>query len=371
MATYHVPRYDYPSQFGPLDELLPRIGDLLLNGDYVLGRPVRDFEESLAGYLGVPHVVGTNSGTDALVLALDALGIGPGDEVITVSNTFHATAMAIVRVGALPVLVDCRPDDYLIDLSQVDQVVTERTKALVIVHMFGRAVDMDAAVRTAERHGLLLVEDCAQAIGALSCGTPVGSRSSAGCWSFAPSKNLAAAGDAGAISVSDPVLAANLRRLRHFGQVKQNYHEVIGYNSRLDSVQALVLSHKLAQVDGWNLRRREIAGIYRSSLRDLPVSFQDEGSPGEHVYHLFQMRSEHRDGLINFLQEHGTDAVVRYPLPLHLQEAFQDLNYAPGDFPVSEDLARTTLCLPLHPSLRQDQIDSVTDAVHEFFSEMS
>ncbi|MET9915018.1 DegT/DnrJ/EryC1/StrS family aminotransferase [Streptomyces sp. NPDC006476] len=370
MTDYRVPRYDYPAQFADLDgDLLPRIRELLTSGNYILGDPLSALERSLAEYLDVPHVVGVNSGTDALVLALDALGVGPDDEVITVANTFHATALAILRVGARPVLVDCRPDNYLIDLEQAENAVTQRTKALIVVHMFGQAVDMTAAADLADRYGLALVEDCAQAIGARFDGQPVGSTSNAGCWSFAPSKNLAAAGDAGAVSVRDQELADKLRLLRHFGQTSQNYHEVVAYNSRLDSIQALVLSHKLPLLEDWNRRRREIASDYRAKLSGLPVSFQEGAAPDEHVYHLFQLRTRRRDELAESLQAAGIDAVVRYPIPLHLQGAFRSLGHEVGAFPVSEALSRETLCLPLHPALNADQVGYVTEAVHAFFAE--
>lgn len=368
MGGYRVPRYDYPAQFGDVDaELVPRLRELLLSGDYILGAPLQGLERSLEAFLEVPHVLGVNSGTDALVLALDALGVGPGDDVITVANTFHATAMAIARVGARPVLVDCRPDTYLIDLDQVDQAVTSETKALIVVHMFGQAVDMAAAAELAHRHGLALIEDCAQAIGARSHGRPVGSTSDAGCWSFAPSKNLAAAGDAGAVSLHDSDLADRIRVSRHFGQVAQNHHEVIGYNSRLDSMQALVLAHKLPMLHEWNRRRIEIAAAYRSGLAGLPVSFQEGAGPGEHVYHLFQLRTGSRDDLVESLQSEGIDAVIRYPFPLHLQGAFRSLGVGPGAFPVAEALAQETLCLPLHPHLSADQIEHVIGAVRAFF----
>jgi dTDP-4-amino-4,6-dideoxygalactose transaminase len=369
-SAYRVPRYDYAAQFGDLQaELLPRIKSLLLSGDYILGDALTEFERSLADYLGVAHVVGVNSGTDALILALDAVGVGPGDEVVTVANTFHATALAIVRVGARPVLVDCKPDTYLIDLEQAAAAISARTKALLVVHMFGQSVDMNAAADLARRHGLALIEDSAQAIGARSQGRPVGSAGTLGCWSFAPSKNLAAAGDAGAISVNDADLADELRVLRHFGQTRQNIHDTFGYNSRLDSIQALVLSQKLPFVDKWNARRTEIAEQYRSRLSSMPVSFQIGAGPDEHVYHLFQVRTENRDALLRFLQWNSVDAVVRYPIPLHLQNAFRTLGYRSGTFPISEALADETLCLPLYPSMTADQIEYVCALVENFFDE--
>lgn len=369
MNRWQVPRYDYSSQFPGLKEkLLPQIERLMHDGNYVLGEAVGEFEEDFAAYLQAPFAVGVNSGTDALILALDVLGVGPGDEVITVTNSFHATAMAIARVGATPVLVDCEQDTYLIDLDAAERAVTEHTKAVIVVHLFGQAVDMVAAREFTDRHGLLLVEDCAQAVGAYSDSRRVGTVSDAGCWSFAPSKNLAAAGDAGAVTLADEETAKRVRLLRHFGQTSQNDHHVIGYNSRLDTVQALVLSHKLPHLDGWNQQRVAIADAYREHLGALPVKFQEGAGSGEHVYHLFQVETDARDALLEHLRQDGIDAVVRYPTPMHLQPAFTHLKTASGEMPVAERLARQTLCLPLYPSMSEEQVDHVCRSVADFFA---
>jgi dTDP-4-amino-4,6-dideoxygalactose transaminase len=369
MTAWRVPRYDYPSQFPGLSQtLLPQINALMGHGNYILGEPVIQFEESFAHYVGARFAVGLNSGTDALILALDALGVGPGDEVITVTNSFHSTALSIARVGATPVLVDCKPDTYLIDLDAAALALTDRTKAVIVVHLFGQAVGMQAARQFASRHGLLLIEDCAQAVGAYSGGRRVGSDSDAGCWSFAPSKNLAAAGDAGAVTLGDERIASRMRLLRHFGQLAQNDHQVIGYNSRLDSVQALVLSHKLPYLDGWTEQRVAIADTYRTRLGNLPVRFQEGSGVGEHVYHLFQLETESRDPLLEHLRRDGIDAVVRYPVPMHLQPSFAELKVATGELPVAERLARQTLCLPLYPSMSEEQVDHVCESVTRFFS---
>nr|WP_202512696.1 DegT/DnrJ/EryC1/StrS family aminotransferase [Streptomyces sp. SID3343] len=348
--------------------MIPRIGDLLREGNYILGEPVTRFETDFADFLGARFAVGLNSGTDALILAMDALGIGPGDEVITVANSFHATAMSVVRVGATPVLVDCDPDTHLIDLDAAAAAVTDRTKALLVVHLFGQAVNMRAARALADRHDLLLIEDCAQAVGAYSGDRRVGSDSDAGCWSFAPSKNLAAAGDAGAVSLRAEETTQRLRLLRHFGQVAQNEHHVLGYNSRLDTMQALVLAHKLPHVDAWSRRRVAIAEAYRARLGSLPIRFQAGAGDREHVYHLFQVQTPLRDDLLAHLRADGTDAVVRYPVPMHLQPAFADLKLAAGELPVVERLARETLCLPLFPSMTDAQIDHVCTGVERFFA---
>ncbi|RCG23090.1 DegT/DnrJ/EryC1/StrS family aminotransferase [Streptomyces diacarni] len=368
----HVPKYRYPAQFeGGEKELLARIEELLLRGGYVLGEEVAEFEQRLAGYLGAAHTVGVNSGTDALILTLDALGVGPGDEVVTVANSFHATAQAIARRGATPVYVDCRDDDFLMDLDRLPEAFTERTRAVILVHMFGKAADVPRAARLCRDAGVTLVEDCAQAIGARSHGVRVGTASAAGCWSFAPSKNLAAAGDAGAVSVRDDELAERLRLLRHFGQPHQNDHRLLGYNSRLDTLQALVLLHKLDRLDTWNARRAALAATYRERLAPLPLRFQQPGEEGEHVYHLFQVRTETeaaRDGLLDHLTASGVDAVVRYPVPLPHQPALDGPAARRHDFPVAEDLSRQTLCLPIRPDLDAAELAHVCDTVGGYFT---
>jgi dTDP-4-amino-4,6-dideoxygalactose transaminase len=368
MTEHRVARYEYPSHFADIDgALLPQIRAVLQRGDYILGVAVDRFEAELASFVGSRYAVGVNSGTDALILSLTALGIGLGDEVITVANTFHATALAVARVGARPVLVDCRPDDYLIDLDQVQAAITARTRALVVVHLFGRAVEMSAVRELAQRHGLLVIEDAAQALGARSRGRRVGGLSAAGCFSFAPSKNLAAAGDAGAVTLDDPSVAEHLRVLRHFGQSEQNEHRLLGFNSRLDTIQALVLSHKLPYLESWTESRVRIATRYRELLAELPLGFQDPGTDGEHVYHLFHVCTPARNQLLAWLQARGIDAVVRYPHPIHLQPAFAGLGYSRGDFPVSERLAAETLCLPLHHAMSEAQVEEVCIAISDHF----
>ncbi|WP_405938237.1 DegT/DnrJ/EryC1/StrS family aminotransferase [Streptomyces sp. NBC_00726] len=371
-SKYRVPKYNYADQFPDIDTVtLPALRRILLSGEYVLGPEVERFERSFSDYLGVGHTVGFNSGTDALVLALDALGIGPGDEVVTVANSFHATLQAIVRLGATPVLVDCGEQDFLIDLDQVAAAMTARTKAVIVVHLFGRSVDVSAAAELCRRSGAELIEDCAQATGARFAGVRVGTTSAAGCWSFAPAKNLAAAGDGGAVTSADADTAARLRLLRNFGQSRQNQHELLGYNSRLDALHACLLTEKLDRLDRWNAARVEVAAAYRERLTGLPVSFQAPGAPGEHVYHLFQLRTESqqvRDGLVDHLQSRGIDAVVRYPAPLHLQPAFAPLGGRAGAFPVAEALASQNLCLPIRPDLGANDIDFVCESAAEYFA---
>jgi dTDP-4-amino-4,6-dideoxygalactose transaminase/N-acetylglucosamine kinase-like BadF-type ATPase len=348
-----------------LTSVLAEMESVLLSGEAILSPEVRRFEEAFAEYIGCRHALGVNSGTDALTIALEALGIGPGDEVITVANTFHATALAITRAGATPVLVDARPDDCLMNTDALEAAVTGRTKAVVAVHLFGLPLDLAPVVEVCERHGIPLVEDCAQAVGARAGGRRVGSIGAIGCFSFHPSKNLGAAGDAGMVTTNSAELAERVRGLRYFGQRRRKVHSEQGHNSKLDALQAIVLHHKLPFLDDWNAARAERAARYRSALAGLPVGFQTPGE--EHVYHLFQLHTDRRDGLLAHLKDRGIDAVVRYPRPIHLQPAFAELGQGEGAFPVAEHLAGHLLCLPLRPDLGERELDAVVSAVREFF----
>ncbi|MFJ9517221.1 DegT/DnrJ/EryC1/StrS family aminotransferase [Kitasatospora sp. NPDC101801] len=356
-----VPRYGYPAQFDDLAALTGRISELLLSGDYILGKPVERFERSFAAQVGADTAIGLNSGTDALVLALHALGIGPGDEVVTVANTFHSTVLAIVRVGAVPVLVDCTDTDYMMDLDRLEAAITPRTRGVIAVHMFGQVLDMDRITTLTERHGLALVEDCAQAVGARWQGRQVGTFGDVGCFSFHPSKTLGAAGDAGAAVTGRPELADRLRSLRGLGQLEQNHHLEAGYSSRMDSVQALVLEHKLPRLDAWNLARRELAGRYTRALAGSAVRVPDAG-PG-HVFHMYQVVVPDRDATLAALRAAGVDAVVRYPVPIARQPAFAAHDFDPADYPNADFLAENALCLPLRPEMTPADVDLVADTL--------
>lgn len=348
-----------------LSPVVAEFESTLLSGDTILSPAVRRFEQAFADYIGCRHALGVNSGTDALTLALEAVGVGAGDEVITVANTFHATALAIVRAGATPVLVDARADHFLMDTDALEAAVTDRTKAVVAVHLFGLPLDLRPVAELCERRGLRLIEDCAQAVGATTDGRRVGSIGEIGCFSFHPSKNLGAAGDAGMVTTNSTELAERVRSLRYFGQRERKVHSELGHNSKLDALQAIVLHHKLPFIDEWNEARAQRAERYRSALADLPVTFQTPGD--HHVYHLFQMHTHQRDALLRHLVGRGVDAVVRYPRPIHLQPAFAALGHSVGTFPVSEHLADTLLCLPMRPDLSDREIGAVVDAVHDFF----
>ena len=363
-----VKRYDYRQQFGPqVDLLLAELKDMLLDGRYILTREVEDFEQAYARFLGLRYVRGTNTGTDAIAIALMALGIGRGDEVVTQANTFNATVTAIRMAGAYPVLVDADPRTFLMDSSQVDAAVTARTRAIIPVHLFGKPTPMLPLLAVAKRHGIHVVEDAAQAHGARIAGRRAGTFGIAGCFSFHPSKNLAAAGDGGAVATDDLQLAQKVAMIRSLGQQSQNEHVVAGVNSRLDALQARVLSWKLRRLDEWSSQRRVVASWYRERLAGLPLSFQHEDPSEEHVYHLFQVRTDRRDALLKHLVQSGVDAVVRYPVPIHLQKPFADCGWKAGQFPVAEQLAKQLLCLPIRPDLAAAEVDYVANCVRAFF----
>lgn len=364
-----IERYDFASHFSESEMTLitEDIKNLLIKGNYILGEEVEKFENTFAAYHRVNACVGCNSGTDALILALMALDIRAGDEVIIPANTFYATALAVSRVGAVPVLVDVNSNDFLINPDLIAEKITTKTKAILVVHLYGQSCNMRPINQLCEDYGLFLIEDCAQAHGARYHEQLVGTFGDIGCFSFHPSKNLPAAGDAGACITNSQQLADKMRVIRHLGQEKQNYHVMLGLNSRLDNLQALILNYRLAKLDSWNRQRNHIATIYKDNLHSLPVGFQEVPSGFFHVYHLLQIKMANRDDVVAYLQENEVDAVVRYPFPIHKQRAFAFLNYAPELFPISNSLADTLLCLPLHPSLSLEKIDRVCALLHNYF----
>jgi len=365
--TMTVCRYDYRSQFERFDELMVELSTMIVEGHYVLGEEVEKFERDFAKYLGCSFVVGVNTGTDALLCSLRALGLQPEHEVITQANTFNATVSAICLAGLKPVLVDADEDTFLMSTDQALAAMDTRTRVLLPVHLYGKPTPMRELLDECGKRGVELVEDAAQAHGARIEGRRVGTFGAFGCFSFHPSKNLAAAGDGGAVATNRAELEGRLRALRALGQVGQNNHLVVGYNTKLDSIQARILSWKLAALDSWNKQRRNIAGTYRQALSDLPLKFQAWNEGEEHVFHLFVIRTEQRDRLLRHLQAKGVDAVVRYPVPVHLQAAFSDYGWRQGQFPVAEALARELLCLPIRPNLAITEVEYVSDCVRSFF----
>jgi len=362
-----VARYDYRSQFERLDDLMAELSTMMVDGKYVLSGEVAEFEKAFASYLECSFVIGLNTGTDALLCSLKILGLEAEHEVITQANTFNATVSAICLSGAKPVLVDADEDSFLMNVEQAQAAIGPRTRVLLPVHLYGKPTPMRELIRTCDQGGVELIEDAAQAHGARIEGRRVGTFGTFGCFSFHPSKNLAAAGDGGAIATNRADLQEQLKALRALGQVSQNDHVRVGYNTKLDSIQAKVLLWKLPALDDWNAKRRKIAHWYRERLSGLPLKFQRWDENDEHVFHLFAIRTDQRDRLLKHLQSKGVDAVVRYPIPIHLQPAFSDRGWRPGQFPVAEALAGELLCLPIRPNLTVSEVDYVCDCVRSFF----
>ncbi len=323
---------------------------------FINGPDVAGFEKEWAAYTGTRHAVGVANGTEALELALRGAGIGPGDEVIVPANSFIASASAIARAGARPVFVDCDPDYYLIDPAAVANAITERTRAIMPVHLYGQLAPMEELVPLAAQAGAVIVEDAAQCHGASRHGQRAGAWGVAAATSFYPGKNLGAYGDGGAVATNDDALAMTLRALRDHGGHKKYEHQILGFNSRLDTLQAVVLSAKLARLERWNDARRAAAQRYSDLLGDLPGVRLPRVLPGnEAVWHLYVIRVAERDNVLARLQAAGVQAGIHYPIPIHLQGAFTGLGYGPGDFPVTEEVAGEILSLPIHPHLTEAQ----------------
>jgi len=342
--------------------------------DFILGDEVNRFEEEFAKYLGVKKCIGVGSGTDALDIALRAAGVGPGDEVIVPANTFVATALAVVRAGARPVLADMVDDNYTISVADAESRVTPRTKAIIPVHLYGRPADMDAILDLAHRRGLIVIEDACQAHGALCKGRRCGSIGLAGAFSFYPGKNLGAYGDGGLIATSDERLAERACMLRNYGQRVKYQHLEKGWNSRLDTIQAAVLRAKLPYLDEWCRARAKHAEAYAERLRRLEqvaVPLFDTADDLSHVFHLYVIRASRRDELMRHLAARGIVCGIHYPTPIHMQPAFSDLGYREGDFPVTEKAAREILSLPMFAELRDDQIDYVCSEIEAFYASQS
>lgn len=362
-----IPLVDLTAQYHSIkEEIDEAVHATLESGHFILGPAVSKFEESVASYLGVEHAIGLASGTDALVLALRALDIGAGDEVIIPAYTFFATAGTVMSVAAIPVFVDIDPVTYEIDVTQIRDRITSRTKAIIPVHLYGHPADMDPILELARSHSLKVIEDNAQAFGSTYRGRKTGSLGDIGCLSFFPTKNLGAYGDGGMVVTNDSALAERMRMLRTHGWKKKYYSEEVGYNSRLDALQAAILQAKFSHVDSWNEKRREIARRYSENLAPLGVAVPVECDWGRHVYHLYIIRSEQRPALQAFLKEKGIASEVYYPLPPHLSMPCRKFGYQEGDFPHAERASRETLALPLYPELTNEQQEQVIMAVHEF-----
>jgi dTDP-4-amino-4,6-dideoxygalactose transaminase len=362
-----IPFLELVSQFRSIEaEIRAAMDRVLARGWFVLGGELRAFEEDFAAYLGVKHVVGVGSGTDAIHLVLRALGVGPGDEVVIPANTCVPTAAGVAASGATPVLADIEFETFTLCPESLEDAVTGRTKAIVPVHLYGHPCEMDAIIDIARSRGVLVVEDCAQAHGAAYRSVKCGALGDAAAFSFYPTKNLGAYGDGGAVATNDDGIAERVLQLRNYGE-RNRYESVLeGFNSRLDELQAAVLRVKLRYLDDWNARRRELAARYTNTLRDTGVAAPAEAPWARHGYHLYVVRSPQRDALRDYLSRNGVGTQIHYPAPIHFQHVYKHLGYAAGDFPDSERACREVLSLPLYPELSDEAVDAVARLVGEF-----
>lgn len=359
-----IPLLDLKAQYLTIkDDIDQAIQRVLDSSKFVLGPEMRAFEEEMAAYCGVKEAVAVGNGTDALLLALRGFGVGPGDEVITTPFTFFASAETVAALGATPVFVDIDPVTLNMDLDQLESKITPRTKAVIPVHIFGQMVDVERVMEIAARHDLKVLEDSAQAIGANYRGRKAASIGHAGTFSFFPTKNLGAYGDAGMIVTDDEGLAAHLRMLRFHGCKTKYYHDEIGYNSRMDEIQAAILRVKFKHIDEWNAARREKAQIYNELLAGLSLTLPGIDPEGTPVFHLYVLRTDKREKLMAALKEQGIGTAIYYPVPLHLQRVFRDLGYREGDLPVAEKACSQAMALPCFPELTLEQQKEVVAVI--------
>ena len=388
-----IPVMNVQRQYASLQEELDTAAlEVLHSGGYILGPKVADFEQQFATYCGAKYAVGVGNGTDALVISLLAAGIGAGDEVITTAMTFVSTAEAIAQVGATPVFVDIDADTYTMDSAKLESAFTSKTKAVIPVHIYGQAADMDEIVRIAHAHNALVIEDCAQAAGAKYKGRRTCSLGDMACVSFFPTKNLGAAGDAGIIVTNDEAFykgcmayrvhgsglngAYTYARLNgqdfdeskidFHGNLPKYYNYLVGFNSRLDALQAAMLSVKLPHLDDWNERRRQIAATYNEKITNTLFIKPVVGEHNEHIFYVYPMKVENRSAFRAYMEEKGIATGVYFPVPMHEQKCFKELGYKHGDFPVAEDLAEHGVTIPMFPELTSEEIESVINAVNEF-----
>ena len=359
-----VPFVDLKAQYASIkNEVDAAIARVIQNTSFIMGSEVAAFEKAFADYLGARFCIGVNSGTAALQLALMACGTGPGDEVIAPSFTFFATAEAVSVLGAKPVFVEIDPISYTIGAAQIEAAITPHTRAIIPVHLYGQAVDLDPILDVAKRHHLRVIEDAAQAHGAEYKAARVGARGDAGCFSFYPSKNLGAYGEAGAIITNDEELSQKLRLLRDHGSTSKYVHAIVGYNFRMEEIQAAVLNVKLPHLDDWNDQRRNRALIYNDLLKDCGVGLPRAMDYARHIYHVYAIQSDNRDALQKHLTANGIQTGVHYPIPIHLQPAYASLGYRQGDLAVTERLSERVLSLPMFPELREDQQRQVANVL--------
>jgi dTDP-4-amino-4,6-dideoxygalactose transaminase len=374
-----VPLLDLKAQYSTIrEEIKTAIDEVLESQIFILGPKVEELEKSVAAYSGTKYGIGVSSGTDALLVALMALDVKAGDEVITTPFTFFATAGVIARLCAKPVFIDIDPATFNMDPAKLEAAITKKTKAIIPIHLFGQSSDMDPIMAIADRQGLPVIEDAAQSIGAEYKGRRAGSIGSLGCFSFFPSKNLGGFGDGGMVVMNDAALFEKVKILRVHGSKPKYHHKIVGGNFRLDSLQAAVLNVKLKYLDGWSKSRRENAEYYGSSLQaagliskglvQTPAAvYKDSGDKNYHIYNQYTLRVKSRNQLQEFLKSAGVPSEVYYPVPLHIQECFRDLGYKKGDFPVSEEASDSVLSIPIYPELTTEQKDHIIGKIVEFY----
>lgn len=386
----NIPLIDLKAQYESLaDKLNEATLGILSSANYIMGKTVLDFEKEFANYIGVKHAISVGNGTDALVLALKAMGIGNGDEVITTPFTFFATAEAISAVGATPIFVDVDKETFNIDTTKIEEKITSKTKAIMPVHIFGQSADMDEINEIAKKHNLMVIEDACQAIGGKYKGRNIGSLGDVACFSFFPTKNLGCAGDGGMIVTDNDEIAIIARALRTHGSGENGqkaynllnnieeevqkaegandtvynplkyYNYLIGFNTRLDAIQAAILNVKIKEIDNWNAKRREIVKVYNEALQNNDLVTPVAKDYNEHVYHMYILQSENREEVIEKLKEAGIATGVYYPVPLHLQKVYKNLGYKEGDMPVAEYLSHRTFAIPVYPELTEEQVDYI------------
>ena len=367
-----IPLVDLVTQSaGIKEEVLAGIGEVIDSAGYILGKQVAEFEESFAKYCQTDHAVGLANGTEALHMALRVLGIGAGDEVITAANSFAATAFAIAYSGATPVFVDVDPVDFNLDPSLLEKALTPKTKAIIPVHLYGQPARMEEIMEFAKKHGLKVIEDAAQAHGAELNGKRCGSLGDIGCFSFYPGKNLGAFGDGGAAVTNDPELAEKLKLIRNYGQVVKNRHDMLGFNCRLDTVQAVVLQAKMKHIETWTDNRRQVAGWYRDELADTDLVLPQERDDVRHVYHLFVARHPQRDELMKHLADRNVFCGIHYPNPLFTAQPLKDAETYPNNCPVPAEASETIFSLPMYPEMTREHVSQVGNAIREFKSSIA
>ena len=365
----NIPIFELKRQYKSFEkEAKKKLDEILESQAFILGKEVEAFERAVASYCNVKFAIGLNSGTDALILALDAIGVGEGDEVITSSFTFVATAEAIARVGAKPVFVDIEPKTFNIDPELIKKKITKKTKAIIPVHMYGLPANMDEIKKAVEKKGIKVIEDSAQAIGATYNGKKTGSLADCGCFSFFPSKNLGGFGDGGMIVTDSEELYEKIKLLRNHGTNKKYHHKIIGYNSRLDNLQAAILNVKLPLLDGWIKARQENAELFNSAFKEYPLVVPSTPKGCGHSYHLYTLKYRKPEKISEFLNTNGIEARTYYPLPLHMQECFKHLGYKKGDLPEAERACTECFSIPAYPELTGDEKSYIIDKFGQFFS---